>query len=140
MSNTTGVSIQTPMPHLANSISMWLEKSEQTPSDELNNFMQDLNSGTNLESWAAVNFERILPLRIPRQALAETLDLIRNALVLVPLALTWLAIWKASSEYKDYYTRNEGSNFLVFWENDIYYKFDEIEQIILNKIDVLNNV
>lgn len=127
MSNTTGVSIQTPMPHLANSISMWLEKSEQTPSDELNNFMQDLNSGTNLESWAAVNFERILPLRIPRQALAETLDLIRNALVLVPLALTWLAIWKASSEYKDYYTRNEGSNFLVFWENlDSFFKLSTI--------------
>jgi len=127
MSNTTGVSIQTPMPNLANSISMWLEKSEQVPSDELNNFMQDLNSGTNLESWAAVKFERILPLRIPRQALTETLDLIRNALVLVPLALTWLAIWKASSGYKEYYTRNEGSNFLVFWENlDSFFKLSTI--------------
>jgi hypothetical protein len=33
-----------------------------------------------------------------------------------------------------------GYDFLVFWENDIYYKFDEIEQITLSKIDVLNNV
>ena len=113
------------MPHLANSIAMWLNKSEQTPSDELNSFMQDLNSGTNLESWAAVNFERILPLRIPRQALAETFDLIRNALVLVPLAITWMAIWKASSEYSEYYT--EGSNFLVFWENlDGFFKLSTI--------------
>jgi hypothetical protein len=89
--------------------------------------MQDLNSGTNLESWAAVNFERILPLRIPRQALAETFDLIRNALVLVPLAITWMAIWKASSEYSVYYTRNEGSNFLVFWENlDGFFKLSTI--------------
>ena len=125
MSNTSGISLQTPMPHLANSIAMWLNKSEQTPSDELNSFMQDLNSGTNLESWAAVNFERILPLRIPRQALAETFDLIRNALVLVPLAITWMAIWKASSEYSEYYT--EGSNFLVFWENlDGFFKLSTI--------------
>ena len=127
MSSTSGISLQTPMPHLANSIAMWLNKSEQTPSDELNSFMQDLNSGTNLESWAAVNFERILPLRIPRQALAETFDLIRNALVLVPLAITWMAIWKASSEYSVYYTRNEGSNFLVFWENlDGFFKLSTI--------------
>ena len=125
MSNTSGISLQTPMPHLANSIAMWLNKSEQTPSDELNSFMQDLNSGTNLESWAAVNFERILPLRIPRQALAETFDLIRNALVLVPLAITWMAIWKASSEYSEYYT--DGSNFLVFWENlDGFFKLSTI--------------
>ena len=125
MSNTSGISLQTPMPHLANSIAMWLNKSEQTPSDELNSFMQDLYSGTNLESWAAVNFERILPLRIPRQALAETFDLIRNALVLVPLAITWMAIWKASSEYSEYYT--EGSNFLVFWENlDGFFKLSTI--------------
>ena len=117
MSNTTGVSLQTPMPHLAHAISTWIEKSKQTPSQELNNFVQDLNSGTELESWAAVDFERILPLRIPRQAIAETFDLIRNALVLVPLAITWLAIWKASSEYKEYWPSNPGSNFLVFWEN-----------------------
>jgi len=127
MSNTTGVSIQTPMPNLANSISTWLEKSEQLPSDELSNFMQDLNSGTNLESWAAVNFERILPLRIPRQASAEVIDSFRNALVLAPLALTWIAIWKASRGYSDYYTRNEGSNFLVFWENlDSFFKLSKI--------------
>lgn len=116
MSNTTGVSIQTPMPHLANSISIWLEKSEQTPSDELNNFMQDLNSGTNLESWAAVNFERILPLRIPRQARAELFDMVRNALVLLPLAITWIGIWHASKGYSTYWPQNPGSNFLVYWE------------------------
>lgn len=116
MSSSTGVSIQIPMPNLADSISIWLEKSRQTPSDELSNFMQDLNSGSNLESWAAVNFERILPLRIPRQARAEWFDLVRNALVLVPLAMTWIAIWHASKGYRAYWPKNPGSNFLVYWE------------------------
>lgn len=107
------------MPHLAAAISTWLEKSKQTPSEELNNFVQDLNSGTDLESWAAVDFERILPLRIPRQAIAETFDLIRNALVLVPLAVTWLAIWSASRGYSKWYPSRPNSNFLVYWEQNL---------------------
>jgi hypothetical protein len=38
-----------------------------------------------------------------------------------------MAIWKASSEYSVYYTRNEGSNFLVFWENlDGFFKLSTI--------------
>jgi len=107
------------MPHLATSIATWLIRSEQTPSDELNIFVQDLNSGTNLESWAAVDFERILPLRIPRQALAGLFDMIRNALVLVPLAITWIAIWSASRGYSNWYPNHPNSNFLVYWEQNL---------------------
>lgn len=33
----------------------------------------------------------------------------------------------------------QGYDFLVFWENDIYYQFDEIIKIVLNKVNVLND-
>jgi len=119
MSNNSTISLHTPMPNLANLIDTWLSKSQQTASDELNNFIQDLTQGTNLESWAAVDFERILPLRIPRQTIAGIFDMIRNALVLVPLAITWIAIWSASRQFSDWYPANPNSNFLVFWEQNL---------------------
>ena len=119
MSTNSTISLHTPMPNLANLINTWLSKSQQTASDELNNFIQDLTQGTNLESWAAVDFERILPLRIPRQTIAGIFDMIRNALVLVPLAITWIAIWSASRQFSDWYPANPNSNFLVFWEQNL---------------------
>ena len=119
MSANSTISLHTPMPNLANLINTWLSKSQQTASDELNNFIQDLTQGTNLESWAAVDFERILPLRIPRQTIAGIFDMIRNALVLVPLAITWIAIWSASRQFSDWYPANPNSNFLVFWEQNL---------------------
>ena len=119
MSNNSSPSVQTPMPNLANQIVDWLGKSKQKASTELTSLISDLNSGSNLESWAAVNFERILPLRIPKGAFTAWLDIIRNALVLVPLAITWIAIWSASRGYSDWYPQNPASNFLVYWENNL---------------------
>jgi len=119
MSNATSSSNHTPMPQLATAIENWISKSQQVASDELKTFMVDLNSGYNLESWAAVDFERILPLRIPKQAISGIMDMVRNALVLVPLAITWLAIWSASRGYSDWYPNHPSSNFLVYWENDL---------------------
>ena len=119
MSSNSSASVQTPMPNLANQIVDWLGKSKQKASTELTSLISDLNSGSNLESWAAVNFERILPLRIPKGAFTAWLDIIRNALVLVPLAVTWIAIWSASRGYSDWYPQNPASNFLVYWENNL---------------------
>ena len=119
MSNNSSPSIQTPMPHLANQIGDWLGKSNQKASAELTSLLSDLNSGSNLESWAAVNFDRILPLRIPKAEIAAWFDIVRNALVLVPLAITWIAIWSASRGYSDWFPNNPSSNFLVYWENNL---------------------
>ncbi len=119
MSSNSSASVQTPMPNLANQIVDWLGKSKQKASTELTSLISDLNSGSNLESWAAVNFDRILPLRIPKAAFTAWLDIIRNALVLVPLAVTWIAIWSASRGYSDWYPQNPASNFLVYWENNL---------------------
>lgn len=119
MSNNSSPTIQTPMPGLATQIGDWLNKSKQVASHELTSLISDLNSGSNLESWAAVNFDRILPLRIPKAAMAAWFDLIRNALVLMPLAVTWIAIWSASRGYSDWYPQNPSSNFLVYWEDNL---------------------
>lgn len=107
------------MPKLATQIGDWLNKSKQMASDELTSLISDLNSGSKLESWAAVNFDRILPLRIPKATMAAWFDLIRNALVLMPLAVTWIAIWSASRGYSDWYPENPSSNFLVYWEDNL---------------------
>ena len=107
------------MPKLATQIGDWLNKSKQMASDELTSLISDLNSGSKLESWAAVNFDRILPLRIPKATMAAWFDLIRNALVLMPLAVTWIAIWSASRGYSDWYPENPSSNFLVYWEDGL---------------------
>jgi len=119
MSNNSLSTIQTPMPKLATQIGDWLNKSKQMASDELTSLISDLNSGSKLESWAAVNFDRILPLRIPKATMAAWFDLIRNALVLMPLAVTWIAIWSASRGYSDWYPENPSSNFLVYWEDNL---------------------
>lgn len=119
MSGNSLSSIQTPMPHLANQIGDWLGKSNQKASAELTSLLSDLNSGSNLESWAAVNFDRILPLRIPKAEIAAWFDIVRNALVLVPLAITWIAIWSASRGYSDWFPNNPSSNFLVYWEDNL---------------------
>ena len=119
MSNNSSPTIQTPMPGLATQIGDWLNKSDQVASHELTSLISDLNSGSNLESWAAVNFDRILPLRIPKAAMAAWFDIIRNALVLMPLAVTWIAIWSASRGYSDWYPQNPSSNFLVYWEDNL---------------------
>lgn len=109
---------------LTNSLTSWktLHRVEDDPYVE--GVLASLKSGQNLEMWASLNPLEYLP---HPEVISNTrfhrilfiVALIRNALVFSPVALTWLAISKATSAFSAYTTDNSLTvvNFLDFWEN-----------------------
>lgn len=105
---------------LAAKIRHWLEVSGQKNyPPELDQFIDDLDSAHNVNLWAGVSFERLLPFRVPRSFVITILTALRNALVFVPVLLTWMALREASSRFGSYtlqMTEGDSANFLVFWQ------------------------
>ena len=106
-------------PQLAAKIGQWLAESGQQENDETRQLREDLEQGNAISRWAAVNFERILPFRLIQAELEVRLKQIRNLLVFLPIALTWVSIMFASAGFNAYVQRSSGEtvNFLVFWES-----------------------
>ena len=105
---------------LATKIRHWLEVSGQKNyPPELDQFIKDLDSTHNVNLWAGVSFERLLPFRVPRSFVITILTAVRNGLVFVPVLLTWIALREASSRFGSYtlqLTDGDSANFLVFWQ------------------------
>lgn len=105
---------------LASKIKHWLEVSGQKEHPpEIDQFIQDLEAVNNVNLWAGVSFERLLPFRAPRSLAMTIITSIRNALVFVPVLLTWLALREASARFADYTMQladGDAANFLVFWQ------------------------
>lgn len=84
----------------------------------------DLESGQDLQAWASLDSLEILPpveyksgdklLRI-----TNLIAIARNILVFVPVALTWIAVSKATTAFEQYTAANPTAvvNFLEFWQN-----------------------
>jgi hypothetical protein len=109
---------------LANSVTSWKSLHKVTADPYVEGLLEGLNSGKNLEMWASLNPLEYLP--HPQIIISEKfhrllfiISIIRNALVFSPVALTWLAISKATSAFSAYTTENSLTvvNFLDFWEN-----------------------
>jgi hypothetical protein len=110
--------------YLLNSLSSWKSLNRIEPDPYLDGLIDALDSGTNLESWAILN-----PLEyLPHPELQENekivllffgVTILRNAFVFLPVAITWLAISKATSAFAAYTAENSLNvvNFLDFWEN-----------------------
>ena len=105
---------------LAAKIEHWLEVSGQKEHPpEIDQFIQDLKAVNNVNLWAGVSFERLLPFRAPRSLAMTIITSIRNALVFVPVLLTWLALREASSLFEKSTLQladGDSVNFLVFWQ------------------------
>lgn len=102
---------------LATKIRLWLKESGQgDPQGELKEFVEDLSAARNVSTWAGVDFERILPLRIRRAVWLRLLSVLRNALVFAPIVLTWLAFREASTGFAERARQQTGDNFLVYWQ------------------------
>jgi hypothetical protein len=110
--------------YLANSLMSWKSLHSIDDDPYVEGLLQGLNSGENLEMWSSLNPLEYLPQlqgeprsRIQRALFGATI--IRNALVFSPVALTWLAISKATSAFAAYSATNSLTvvNFLDFWEN-----------------------
>jgi len=97
---------------LAFLIRQWLTTTKQgNPDGELLNFVNDLENAQNVGVWAGVNYERIIPFKNVISAPVRWLLIFRNALIFLPIVVTWLAIERASSTWRD-----QGTNFLQHWQ------------------------
>lgn len=86
--------------------------------------LADLESGQDLDAWASLDSLEILP-AVEYKAgdkqvrLTNLISIIRNILVFVPVALTWVAVSKATTAFEQYTQANPTAvvNFLEFWQN-----------------------
>lgn len=86
--------------------------------------LTDLESGQDLDAWASLDSLEILP-AVEYKAgdkqlrLTNLISIIRNILVFVPVALTWVAVSKATTAFEQYTQANPTAvvNFLEFWQN-----------------------
>jgi len=83
-----------------------------------------LSTGEDLQAIAEFNPIDLLPKASMKSgakslSLSNTLSIIRNVLVFLPVALTWIAISKSTTAFAAYTEANKGSvvNFLEFWQN-----------------------
>ena len=109
---------------LANKIEDWVRASGgKSPSVELQNFIDDLRRAQNVNVWAGVDYQRMLPLRYEKQTLVSLLTLVRNVLVFAPILLTWWALRDASYQFSEYVSGLQAQqldlqvNFLKFWQD-----------------------
>lgn len=86
--------------------------------------LEDLESGQDLDAWASLaSFEILPPVEYKagdkKVRLANLISIARNILVFVPVALTWIAVSKATTAFEQYTTANPNAvvNFLEFWQN-----------------------
>jgi hypothetical protein len=105
---------------LANKIEDWVKASGgKSPSADLQSFIDDLRGARNVNVWAGVDYQRMLPLRYEKQTLVSLLTVVRNVLVFAPILLTWWALRDASHQFSEYIAGREDLqvNFLKFWQD-----------------------
>lgn len=96
---------------LAFLIRQWLANSKQGLADgELAKFIDDLENAKDIGVWAGVNYERILPFRAAIPKFVRWLSIFRNALVFLPIVVTWVALEQATNSWSS-------DNFLKHWQN-----------------------
>ncbi len=89
----------------------------------LEGLSEAIEKGKNLAVWASNDVMTLMPepnIDSTEGAIYSALVLIRNVLVFVPVALTWLAVGKATTAFSIYTAKNGAAsvvNFLQFWQN-----------------------
>ena len=82
-----------------------------------------IEEGKNLAVWASNDVMTLMPhpdVGSVEGPIYSAMVLIRNVLVFVPVALTWLAVGKATTGFSLYTTKSSAAsvvNFLQFWQN-----------------------
>jgi hypothetical protein len=121
MARKKAVTSSAPLLNLLNS---WSNQHKVQDDPYVSGLRGALETEENLDVWASLDPLDYLP--TPSDKSNEIfsrinlgLTIVRNALVFLPVALTWYAISKASSAFAVYTSNNTltVSNFLDFWEN-----------------------
>ena len=109
---------------LADSLKNWAEEHKVSEDPYVNRLADSLRTRRNLSMWATLNPMEFLPNpEIHKMRSAETvvhfLSVLRNSIVFLPVALTWIAVSKATSAFSQYTSKNSIAvvNFLEFWQN-----------------------
>jgi hypothetical protein len=109
---------------LADSLNEWAGKHRVTNDPYVIRLAQSLRTRSNLSMWASLNPLEFLPnpeIHKMRAAdsLVNFLSVVRNSIVFLPVALTWIAVSKATSAFSLYTSKNSIAvvNFLEFWQN-----------------------
>ena len=113
-------------PHLAlqNTLQSWAQQYGLHEDPYISGLSNAVANRKNLPMWASLNPLEYLPhapanVSKVMKRIVLIVTIIRNALVFLPVALTWYAIAKATSAFALYTADNTLSvvNFLDFWEN-----------------------
>jgi len=83
--------------------------------------IKDIPNEENFSMWAERNPLEYLPypsLKRPFESLLNWISVIRNALVFLPVAITWLALSRAISSYQDI-SQSSKPDFISFWETGV---------------------
>ena len=119
-----GVKKVAPHEILANSIQSWAQENDLLADPYISGLSNAVSNRKNLPMWASLNPLEYLPhapanVSKVMKRIVLIITIIRNALVFLPVALTWYAISRATSAFAIYTANNTLSvvNFLDFWEN-----------------------
>jgi hypothetical protein len=119
-----GVKKVAPHKILLNTLQSWTQQNGLHEDPYVSKLSSALANRKNLPMWASLNPLEYLPhapanINTGLKRLVLYTTIIRNALVFVPVALTWYAIGKATSAFAVYTADNTLGvvNFLDFWEN-----------------------
>jgi len=109
---------------LINLLKSWSIQHKFQDDTYVSGLLEALETEENLEVWASLDPLDYLPTPSDKSndiflRFNLGLTIVRNALVFLPVALTWYAISKASAAFAVYTANNTltVSNFLDFWEN-----------------------
>ena len=115
---------EAPNLELIEEIISWAKQNGSSNDAFVTELVSDLREMTDLDAWASLpTMELLPPINSPKAdekiTLANRIAILRNILVFVPVALTWIAVSEATSAFGEYTAANKGAvvNFLEFWQN-----------------------
>jgi hypothetical protein len=115
---------EAPNQELINDLKSWARENGSTNDALVSELIADLEEMKDLSSWASLPTIELLPpinsVRADKKiTIANRIAIIRNILVFVPVALTWIAVSKATAAFGAYTLANKSAvvNFLEFWQN-----------------------
>lgn len=115
---------EAPNQELIEEIRLWARANGSSSDAMVTELLRDLEEMSDLHTWASLpTIELLPPINVPQAdkkiTLANRIAIIRNILVFVPVALTWIAVSKATAAFGAYTTANKSAvvNFLEFWQN-----------------------
>jgi len=109
---------------LADKLFSWSQKYDVANDGYVRGLYEALTSRKNLQVWASLNPIEYLPMPELKAGLSMAkwtrfITVLRNVLVFLPVALTWVAVAEATNAFSTYLKENGSDivNFLDFWQN-----------------------